>query len=325
MDSDLAQAKSDAAGATHTSDQGQLTIQQSQQSVFNAQAALAQARQTLARDSLDLSRYQQLDAKGYIAQQQVAQQLALVRNDQAAVNSAVASLRSAQEQVVSNGTLQNPNGLQASSVAQAIALEKVAVAQADQIRASIEKATIYSPIDGVVVNRNLNVGEYPGTRQIFTLQQVDPIFAILHASGAQVANVAVGSAAKIEASDLGSLKTNQTGRVAGVLNEVNPGSTDFQIKVLLRNPSRKLRPGMAVEGNVALPPVTGVKIPATAFLDDNRDSIMTVGDDSTVKTVKVQEAGNDGAVAIVSGIAPGTRVVADGQTGVGDGEKVAVR
>jgi multidrug efflux pump subunit AcrA (membrane-fusion protein) len=52
---------------------------------------------------------------------------------------------------------------------------------------------------------------------------------------------------------------------------------------------------------------------------------MTVGDDSTVKTVKVQEAGNDGTVAVVSGIAPGTRVVSDGQTGVGDGEKVAVR
>jgi len=157
------------------------------------------------------------------------------------------------------------------------------------------------------------------------LQQVDPIYAILHASGTQVASVAVGTPAKIVASDLGALGRNQTGRVAGVLNEVNPGSTDFQIKVLLRNPSGKLRPGMAIEGNVALPPLTGVKIPATAFLDDNHDTIMTVGDDSTVKTVKVQEAGNDGTVAVVSGIAPGTRVVSDGQTSVGDGEKVAVR
>jgi len=224
MEADIAQAKSDAAGATHTSDQGLLTIQQSQQSVVNTQEALTQARQTLARDSLDLSRYQQLDAKGYIAQ-----------------------------------------------------------------------------------------------------QQVDPIYAILHASGTQVASVAVGTPAKIVASDLGALGRNQTGRVAGVLNEVNPGSTDFQIKVLLRNPSGKLRPGMAIEGNVALPPLTGVKIPATAFLDDNHDTIMTVGDDSTVKTVKVQEAGNDGTVAVVSGIAPGTRVVSDGQTSVGDGEKVAVR
>jgi multidrug efflux pump subunit AcrA (membrane-fusion protein) len=324
MNSDIAQAKSDGAGATHTADQGQLTIQQSQQSVVNAQAAVAQARQTLAKDSLDLSRYQQLLVKGYIAEQQVAQQLALVRNDSAAVNSAAASLRSAQEQVVSNGTLQNPSGLQASSVEQAQALQQVALAQADQIRTSIVKATIYSPIDGVVVNRNLNVGEYPGTRQIFTLQQVNPIYAILHASGGQVADVAVGLPAKIVASDLGG-SSHLTGRVAGVLNEVNPGSTDFQIKVILPNPDRKLRPGMAIEGNVALPPMTGIKIPATAFLDDNRDTIMIVGNDSAVKTMQVRYSGDDGRSAIVSGIAPGTRVISDGQTSVGDGEKVAVR
>ncbi len=51
----------------------------------------------------------------------------------------------------------------------------------------IAKATITSPIDGVVVNRNINPGEYPGNREIFTLQQVDPIYAVLHASSEQVA------------------------------------------------------------------------------------------------------------------------------------------
>jgi multidrug efflux pump subunit AcrA (membrane-fusion protein) len=323
VDADMAQAQSAGAGATHTYDQGQLTIQQSQQSVVNAQASLAQSRQTLAKDSLDLSRYQQLLAKGYISQQQVSQQTALVRNDQAAVDSAVATLRSAGEAVTANGTIENPSGLQASSVSQALALQKVALAQADQIRASIAKATIYSPIDGVVVNRNLNVGEYPGTRQIFTLQQVDPIYAILHASGTQVANVAVGSAAKIVASDLG--QRGLAGRVVGVLNEVNPGSTDFQIKVLLPNRQQKLRPGMAIEGNVALPPVRGVRIPQTAFLDDNHSSIMIVGDDSTVKTVKVKDTGDDGTTAVVTGVEAGTRVVSDGQSGIGEGQKVAVR
>jgi multidrug efflux pump subunit AcrA (membrane-fusion protein) len=322
-ESDIAQAQSDSAGATHTSDQGLLTIQQSQESVRNARATLAQAQQTLSKDSLDLSRYRQLLASGFIAEQQVAQQVALVRNDQAAVASAQASLRSTLEQVNANGTLSNPSGLQESAVVQAAALAKVALAQADQIRASIVKATIVSPIDGVVVNRNLNVGEYPGTRQIFTLQQVDPIYAILQASGSQVANVGVGSPVTIAASDVRAKAL--TGRVAGVLNEVNPGSTNFEIKVLLSNPLRKLRPGMAVEGRVALPPVRGVRIPYTAFLDDNHSSIMTVGSDSTVKTAQVVEVANDGTNAIVDGIVAGTRVVSDGQTSVGDGEKVAAR
>ena len=318
--SDLAQAQSDSAGATHTADQGQLTIQQSQQSVLNARSGLAQAQQTLSKDALDLARYQQLFANGFVAQQQVATQTALVRNDQAAVASAQATLRSTTEQVAANGTLSNPSGLQASSVSQALALAQVASAQADQIRASIAKAQIVSPIDGVVVNRNLNVGEYPGTRQIFTLQQVDPIYAVLQASGSQVANIRVGSPATIVASDLHA--SGLTGRVAGVLNEVNPGSTNFEVKVILSNPQRKLRPGMAVEGNVVMPAIRGVRIPYTAFIDDNHSSVMTIGSDSTVKTTPVVEVTDDGTNAIVSGIAAGTRVVADGQTSVGDGQKV---
>jgi multidrug efflux pump subunit AcrA (membrane-fusion protein) len=320
---DEAQARSDSAGATHTADQGQLTIQQSQQTVLNAKSALAQAQQTLSKDALDLARYRQLFANGFVAQQQVATQTALVRNDQAAVMSARASLASAGEQVSANGTLANPNGLQASSVSQALALAQVASADADQIRASIAKAVIVSPIDGVVVNRNLNVGEYPGTRQIFTLQQVDPVYAILQASGTQVANLTVGSTATIASSDLRAKAL--PGRVAGILNEVNPGSTDFEVKVLLPNPQRKLRPGMAILGTVALSPVRGVRIPYTAFLDDNHTSIMTVGSDSTVKTTQVTEVADDGKTAIVSGLEAGTRVVSDGQTSVGDGQKVAVR
>ena len=325
LEADLATAESDSANAVHTSQQGQLTIQQSQQTVVNASQSVTQARQTLAKDSEDLARYRQLYGSGYISQQTVAQQTALVRNDAAAVQSAIATQSSAAEQVSANGSLSpgNTTGLQASSVAQALATRKVALAQADQIRASIAKAKIVSPIDGVVVNRNLNVGEYPGTRQIFTLQEVDPIFAVLRASGTQVANVPVGASANVTASDVRSKPL--TGKVAGVLNQVNPGSTDFQIKVLLANPGRKLRPGMAVTGELTLPAVNGIRVPVTAFLDDNHSTVMVVGDDSKVKTLNVVEVADDGKTAVVTGLQSGSRVVSDGQTSVGDGQKVAAR
>ena len=323
LEADLATAESDSANATHTSVQGQLTISQSQQSVVNAAQSVQQARQTLAKDSEDLARYRQLFGSGYISEQQVATQTALVRNDAAAVSSARATLSSANEQVSANGSIGTAGGLQETSVAQALATRKVALAQADQIRASIAKATIVSPIDGVVVNRNLNVGEYPGSRQIFTLQQVDPIFAILKASGSQVASVGVGAPAAISASDVASKALE--GRVAGVLNEVNPGSTDFQIKVLLQNAQRKLRPGMAVQGSVDLPSVSGVRVPVASFLDDNHNSVMVVGDDKKIKTVNVVEAADDGKTAIVRGLSSGARVVSDGQTSLGDGQTVAVR
>jgi multidrug efflux pump subunit AcrA (membrane-fusion protein) len=80
-----------------------------------------------------------------------------------------------------------------------------------------------------------------------------------------------------------------------------------------------------VQGSVDLPSVSGVRVPVAAFLDDNHNTLMVVGDDSKIKTVTVAETADDGKTAIVRGLASGSRVVSDGQTSLGDGQKVAVR
>jgi hypothetical protein len=81
---------------------------------------------------------------------------------------------------------------------------------------------------------------------------------------------------------------------------------------------------MDVTGSIRLPGVHGIRVPQTAFTDDNHDALMVV-QNGTIKTVQVAEIANDGNTSIVTGIEPGARVVSDGQTSVGDGEKVAVR
>jgi HlyD family secretion protein len=323
LQSDLATANSNHANTVHTVYQGGLNISQGVDTLQADQAALRQAQQTLNNDSLNLSRDQRLLSQGYVAQQTVDTQATLVRNDQQAVNTAQSNVAAARSTVQANGSL-GGSGLQASAVQQSAAQEKVALAQADQVRVQIAKAAIVSPIDGVVVNRNLNPGEYPGTREIFTLQQVNPIYAVLHASSEQVARIVNGASATIVAADL---TGNQrfTGHVTGVLNEINPGSTDFQVKVLLSNPRQHLRPGMVVQGNIATLPIRGIRVPVTAFTDDNHDAVMTVQRDDTIKTVTVAEVGTDGTTSVVTGIPTGARVVSDGQMSLGDGEKVSYR
>jgi hypothetical protein len=111
--------------------------------------------------------------------------------------------------------------------------------------------------------------------------------------------------------------------VVGVLNQIVPGSTDFTVKVLLANPGYKLHAGTAVQGGVELPVLRGVRVPATAFVDDNHNSLLTVGADGTVKVVKVTEVGNDTQTSVITGIPAGTRVVSNGQTSVGDGERIS--
>jgi HlyD family secretion protein len=321
MQSDLATANSSHANTTHTVFQGSLSIAQGQDTLQTDEAAVRQAQQTLANDQTNLARDQNLLAQGYISQQAVDTQLTLVRNDQQAFNSANDNLASARSTVQANGTLSG-EGMQAAAVRQSQAQEEVALAQAQQVRVQIGKATLVSPIDGVVVNRNLNPGEYPGSRELFTLQQINPIYAVLHASSEQVARIVSGVSATITAPDVVGVQ-RFGGRVVGVLNEINPGSTDFQVKVQLANPLRRLRPGMVVQGTIATTPIRGVRVPATAFTDDNHDAMMTVQTDGSVKTVQVAEVGNDGTTSVVTGVTQGTRIVTNGQSSVGDGEKVS--
>jgi len=321
LDADLATANSNHANTVHTTYQGSLNISTGVDTLRADEAAARQAQETLANDSRNLQRDQNLLTQGYISQQAVDAQATLVRNDQQAVNTANSNVAAARAAVQANGSLSG-SGLQAAAVQQSAAQEKVALAQAQQVRVQIGKAAITSPIDGVVVNRNINPGEYPGNRQIFTLQQVNPIYAVLHASSEQVARITNGTPATITVADAGSQRFS--GRVTGILNQINPGSTDFQVKVLLDNSGQHLRPGMVVQGQVATMPMRGIRVPVTAFTDDNHDAVMVVqqpGD--TVKTAKVTEIGSDGTTSVVTGIASGTRLVSNGQISLGDGEKVS--
>jgi RND family efflux transporter MFP subunit len=235
-----------------------------------------------------------------------------VRNDVAALQSAIATQQA-------NGPSITSPGLQQSSIAQARAA-------ANQVRVSISKAAIISPIDGVVVNRNLNPGEYPGSRQLFTLQQVSPLFAILRGSSDQIIGVSVGSPVGIVAEGSAGNSVRITGKVAGILNQIQPGSTQFQVKVLVDNPGEQLRPGNAVLGNIDLPVARGLRVPTTAFTDDNHTAVQIVQSDGVVKTVQVREIANDGKTSVVSGgLTEGSRVIDNGQLSIGDGQKVAIK
>lgn len=294
------QLASDLANTSHTYYQGGLSISQGSD-------ALRQAETTLRTDELNLERDEALLRQGYIARQTVDAQLETVRNDEQAASADRATVQA-------NGSL-NGSGLQASAIAQAHA-------EAQQVRVAITKATIYSPITGVVVNRNLNPGEYPGDRQIFTLQQIDPIFAVVQGSGVQIAHIETGAPATVDISDLGA---RVTGHVVGVLNQIVPGSTNFMVKIIIANPAHTIRPGMSVQASVNLPSLSGVRVPDTAFTNENHTQVMIVNQQSVVQIATVNEIGTDGTTSVVSGVAPGTRIVSNGMASVGVGERVSLR
>jgi RND family efflux transporter MFP subunit len=322
-------AESDDAKVQQTRYTATLNIGQGGNSVTSARAALAQAKQNLTNDQINLTRDRELIKSGYIAQQALDQQQTQVINDEAAVRNATAQLQSAIINQNVNGTMNQ--GLQASDVASAVADARAAhaaVAQAQatvqQYEAEISRATIISPTNGVVINRNLNPGEYPGSRTIFTLQRLDQVYAELNASSSDTFAIPVGAPVTLVVA--GTNSTSYRGQVVAVLGQVTPGSTNFDVKVLVTNADGKLQSGLPVTASAALPPVTGVGIPTTAFLDDTHTTIMIAKDNLVAivaQTVHVRELGSDGTTSIVSGIKAGQVVVSNGQLGLSDGQTLA--
>ncbi|TAM89361.1 efflux RND transporter periplasmic adaptor subunit [bacterium] len=308
------------AKTVQTNYQARLAITQGDNGVTSARSTLSQAQQTLALAEDTLRRDKELLAQGYIATLEVQQQQTQVANGQQSVAAARAALQSALANAQANGT--PDQGLQAAGIAAARAAAAQARAQADQIRVQIAKATIVSPIDGVVVNRNLNPGEYPGNRQVFTIQEIDRVYVTLSAFAAQVVGLRQGAPVNL---GTGSLPGKSfRGRVVALLSPTQPNSSGFVVKVEVPNPGGALRPGMAALAHVSSPPVRGVAVPATAFLDDNNDSVMVVQHGVT-QMVHVKESASDGRYAVVTGLAANSRVVSDGSLGLTDGQKVVLR
>jgi multidrug efflux pump subunit AcrA (membrane-fusion protein) len=318
--SDMATYNSDEAKANQTFDQAGLTIIQNSNTVDQARAAVRAAQHTLAVDDLNLRRDAELLKNGYVAQQTYDQQQLTVRNDREAIDQDEVTLQNDIKQVQANGT--TSTGLQGATVQSARAAAIAALASAQQVKVSISKAVIYSPIDGVVVNRNLNLGEYPGSRQIFTLQETDRVYAVLNGSGAQIVGIRTGAPVSVESTSLPGQHIE--GTVVGVLSPVQPGATNFVVNAIVDNARDLLKPGMVVSGTAKLPTASGVVVPSTAFLDTTNSTVQVVRD-GFVRTANVLLISQDDKNAVVRGIEPGTIVVSNGQLGLTNGEPVTIQ
>lgn len=317
LDSDLHTASEAQLNATKQYYSGAQTISAGTSSVANNETLVVQAREKERLDQINLARDAALLRQQYISQQTYDSQLETVKTDAAATRSNEAALASARITVATNGS--QSSGLQGASLQAAHEAALQAVASAHQIRAQIARATLRAPIGGIVTNRNLNPGEYPGSRTLFTIQALDNVYAQLNASSEELAGVRIGNSVTLNAHGT---SVHLKGRVVAILGQAAPGSTNFTIKVLVANPARTLLAGMAVDSFIRLSPTRGTVIPRAALSNDETTVGIVLANKYRVVRVRVLAENADRAV--VSGVTPGTKVVT-GASDLHDGERVAVR
>jgi HlyD family secretion protein len=204
-----------------------------QQRIVQAQAQLAQAQAQAAVANSDYERYRLLQQRGFASEQLMAQQRAARDTARAAVQQASAQVATA--------------------------------------RTDLERSVIRSPIDGVVVDRQVNVGQ-----PVASSLQAATLFVIAQDLSRLQANITVDEA------DIGEVEEGQAvrftvdafpdrefeGRVSQVRQQgvAESGVVSYTVVVEADNPGRQLLPGMTANAEIVLEQREDVlRLPNTAL------------------------------------------------------------
>ncbi len=288
-------------------------------------ASLPQQIQKVELDAALAKSAFEAQEKIYISRKELFQKGAIPRRDLDAAEVAFVAARSQNEQTQKQlADLQRVGKEQALKSAQAQKLS--AEGKYLGAKAQLSYSEIRSPIDGVVTDRPLYVGDLATANQpLLTVMNISKLIAKGHLPQSEAAQLKVGNHAEIR---VPGLEDAIEGKVTLVSPALDPGSTTLEVWVEARKPSTYLRPGISVQ--VAITAKTdknAVVIPAgTVFKNpEGGDYVLLAGTDDKahLKTVHVGIR-NTEWVEIASGIKEGDPVITSGGYAVPDGTKIKV-
>jgi membrane fusion protein (multidrug efflux system) len=181
-----AQAQVAAARASVYSVDAQMSVQQAQINANQAQVDQAQANLELARVTWDRDR--PLVQEGWATAQQGTTDVQNLKAQQAAVESAQATLKLAQRQV---------EALKAQRDS-AVASLGQAEAQRDQAKLNLSYTKILAPVDGMIAQRSVQVGNYVSVgAALMAMVPLSEVYIEANYREVQLGNVRAGQRARI--------------------------------------------------------------------------------------------------------------------------------
>ncbi len=236
----------------------QQAVDQVRAQVIQSEAAVSKAQTQLKLAEKNLARIREVAAQDLIAQQVVDQ-------TEAAAESAAADLRSAEAQLKSSLRQLEQARLRASSAheqeqaarsqvqsAQAQSESLVSALRAVEVRRDYTK--VRSPIDGVVIARNLDPGAYVtpgGSTSVVVVASLERLRVAFQLSEADLSLIHPGQRVQVVLDALPG--TSQKGEVQRLAGGLDPNSRTMRVEVRLVEPDTRLRPGMLarlkIEGN----------------------------------------------------------------------------
>ena len=196
-------------------------------------------------------------------------------------------------------------------------------AQFELAKLDLDYTSIRAPIDGIVSERLIKVGNMVTVNQsVFVVTDFDPLLASLFVPERELDKLRAQQRAAVSADALPG--QHFTATIDRISPTVDPKTGTFKVTIAVADPTRRLKPGMFgriditydVRSNTLL-------VPRAAVLQEDAESaVFMVKDGVAIRRTVTTGYTNNGSIEVVSGLSVGDTVVTVGQTSLKDGAKV---
>ncbi len=274
----------------------ELTLQRSEASVEAAKANVAQAEVAQNRADREHTRFLKLKEAGLVTQQNLDDSATEKEAATARLSAAKAQLRAAQGEL-------------------------------HQMQMRLAKSTIRSPMNGVVSQRTMNVGDLTGDRVIFHIVDNRLLDLTVTVPSGEIGKIRIGQPLTFSTDSLPG-KTF-TGKIAYINPAVSEVDRSVKIIAEVKNEPEVLKAGLFVKGKIITGNRTGVlQVPRTALISwdlaKKQAETFVINNDKAKRIVISTGAVSGDQVEVLSGLTAGELVVTRGGFNLKDGDIVKV-
>jgi membrane fusion protein, multidrug efflux system len=197
------------------------------------------------------------------------------------------------------------------------------------VESRLKDRLVKAPFAGVVGLRNISLGALVEPGDVITTLDDDRVMKLdFSVPSVFLPSIAPGLAIEAAAPALG--ERMFTGEISAIDTRVDPVTRSVQVRALLPNPDRLLRPGLLMRVELLRNPRRGLAIPESALLHrGNEHFVLAVGEGDDGQSLPERRqvqigARRPGFVEVVSGLTAGELVITHGADKAKPGEPVSI-
>lgn len=195
----------------------------------------------------------------------------------------------------------------------------------DLSKLELKYATVTAPIEGVVSQRMVKVGNMVRINDpLFKVTDFDPLHAVLHVPESELQKLKVNQIAWVQVD--AQKGTTYTGNIKRISPIVDASSGTFKVTVEVKDPEGKLKPGMFGRvGIVYANHDDTLLVDKNALIADSEvPAVFIVKDGQAIKQTVTTGFENERQVEVINGLVLGDRVVIAGQNSLKNEAKVEI-